>query len=411
MNSLTGNCIVAQSGGPTAVINSSVCGVVQEALKHRSITGVYAARNGIMGILNADIFDLKQEDPLQIERLKTTPSSALGSCRYKLKSPEADDGDFRKIFDNFDRYNIRYFFYIGGNDSQDTADKLNRYAKKLGYDIRIIGIPKTIDNDIVETDHCPGFGSAAKYVATSAMETARDMAAYTSKTIVILEVMGRDAGWLTASSALAARDMGMPDLIYLPEVPFSIEKFSDDVKKLHSQKGQVLVAVSEGIRDSGGKFIYEIDAWSGHDIFGHSQLGGVGSVLAAFVKENIEKRVRAIELSTLQRSAAHCLSSVDAAEAYMVGQKAVLYAVEGHSGYMVALHRESQNPYKSTTRLVELSKVANLKKPIPREWINSEGNYVTQEAVDYIAPLVKGSVQVPEVDGLPVYAKLKKVSL
>lgn len=409
MKTLTGNCVVAQSGGPTAVINSSVYSVFLEASKnHDCITNIYAAKNGILGIINTDMFDLGKEDPIQMELLKSTPSSALGSCRYKLKDIENDDTDIKKIFDAFEKYNIRYFFYIGGNDSQDTADILDKYSKKIGYDIRIIGIPKTIDNDLVETDHCPGFGSAAKHVATSILEIARDADTYNSNIVTIVEVMGRDAGWLTASSVLANRDLGAPDLIYVPEVPFSLEKYYEDVKQLVKNKGKVLIAVSEGIKDDTGKYILEA-APTMHDSFGHAQLGGVASFLGSFTKANIEKRVKSIEFNVMQRAAAHLLSATDVEEACMVGEKAVQYAVEGYSGYMVALHRECQNPYKSTAKLVELSKVADRKKSIPRAWINYEGNYVTNEFIDYIAPLVSERVQVPEVNGLPIYAKLKKV--
>lgn len=409
MKSLVGNCIVAQSGGPTAVINSSAYGVYREAVKNNKyIKNVFAAENGILGIINQNIFDLGKEDPEQIELLRSTPSSALGSCRYKLKDIENDNNDIEKIFDTFRKYDIKYFFYIGGNDSQDTSDVLHKYAEKIGYDIRIIGIPKTIDNDLVETDHCPGFGSAAKHVATSILEIARDANTYSSNIVTIVEIMGRDAGWLTASSVLANRDLGAPNLIYLPETPFSLEKYYEDVKQLVKEKGKVLVAVSEGIKDSTGKYILET-APTLHDSFGHAQLGGVASFLGSFTKANIEKRVKAIEFNVMQRAAAHLLSATDVNEACMVGEKAVQYAIEGHSGYMVALHRESQTPYKCTTKLVELSKVANKKKSIPREWINEEGNYVLNEFVEYMTPLVSQRVEVPEVNGLPIYAKLKKL--
>ncbi|ACM60917.1 6-phosphofructokinase [Caldicellulosiruptor bescii] len=404
-----GNCVVAQSGGPTAVINASLLGVIEEAMKQHPIRAIYGAKNGIIGLIDEELYDLRMEDPEELKLLKTTPSSALGSCRYQLKPFEHDEKDYIKIFNVFEAHNIRYFFYIGGNDSMDTADKLTRYAQKIGYDICIIGIPKTIDNDLVMTDHCPGFGSAAKYIATSVMEIARDAIVYPTNIVTIIEVMGRNAGWLAAASALASKDIGAPDLIYLPEVPFSIDKFLDDVRNIHKKTGKITIVVSEGIKDKEGKYIADMSHKFGIDAFGHVQLGGAAFVLENIIREEVEKRVKSIQFNVLQRSAAHIMSKTDVEEAYMVGRMAVRYAVEGACGYMVAIKRDSDNPYSSSTELVELNKVANAEKLVPLAWISHDGNYVKEDALNYIQPLIEGEVEVKYEKGLPRYAKLRKI--
>lgn len=398
---LYGNCIIAQSGGPTTAINSSACGAIFEALNQKAIERVFGARNGIEGILNEEIFDFAEEDLEELKYLKTTPSSALGSCRYRLKRD--DSSDFERIFKVFNKYNIRYFFYIGGNDSMDTVKKIHEYAQKINYEICVIGVPKTIDNDLVGTDHCPGFGSAAKYIATSILEMAHDAAVYKSNIVTIIEVMGRNAGWLAAASALTEAT----DLIYLPEVPFDFKRFEKDVRKVYEEKGKVMIVVSEGIKDNLGRYISSLESIGGHDNFGHAQLGGVGSVLEKYVKENIGKRVKKIEFSILQRCAMHYSSKTDIEEAYMVGQQAVLYGIQGKSGYMVGLKRISNDPYACETELVDIYEVANLEKKVPSHWINKEGNHVTKECIEYLAPLIMGEVSIPTEKGLPRYARLK----
>lgn len=406
--SLVGNCVVAQSGGPTSVINSSLCGVVQEALKHKEITGVYGARNGILGLINDNLVDLGKEDSAEIELLKNTPSSILGSCRYKLKAP-GEGEDYDKILTTFKKYNIRYFFYIGGNDSMDTADKLNKFINDSGHEINIIGIPKTIDNDLVETDHCPGFGSAAKYIATSLSEIYKDATVYPSDQITIVEIMGRNAGWLTAASAIPSLYGEGPDLIYLPEVPFHYDSFKEHVMSIQQKKGDVIICASEGIRDTNGIYVAQNETLQGHDSFGHTQLGGVAGALKSIVS-NMGKKIRTIEFSLLQRCAAHVASATDVEEAYNVGVKALQSAVEGKSGYMVTILREKQEPYTAGYGLAPLSNIANHEKKIPREWINEEGHGVKQEVLDYIIPLTRGNHEFKETEfGTPRTAKLKYI--
>lgn len=408
MEKLVGNCVVAQSGGPTAVINASLYGVIQAAIKTKEITGVYGSLYGILGIINDNLIDLMKENPFEIELLKTTPSSILGSCRYKLKSP-GEGEDYQKILNTFKKHNIRYFFYIGGNDSMDTADKLNKFINEAGHEIRIIGIPKTIDNDLEGTDHCPGFGSAAKYIATTLTEIYRDATVYSSNQITIVEIMGRNAGWLTASSAIANLVGEGPDLIYLPEVPFCPEKFHEDVAKVYNEKGNVIICVSEGIKDVNGKYIAQMESFKNHDAFGHAQLGGVGNVLKSLLLD-INKRIKVIELGILQRSAAHIASATDVNEAFKAGEKALEFASKGYSGYMVSLIRKSQDPYICDYGLTPLNFVANKEKTIPLEWINDEKNGVKQDVIDYIVPLIKGKTDFHENDyGIPRFSKFKKV--
>ncbi|MDF2614602.1 MAG: 6-phosphofructokinase [Clostridia bacterium] len=405
---LIGNCIVAQSGGPTSVINASACGVIMEAFKQECIQEVYGAQNGIEGLLNQELFDLRREDIRQIELLKHTPSSALGSCRYHLPSLAEDETTYKKIFEIFEAYNIKYFFYIGGNDSMDTVHKISGYAKQIGYSLCAIGVPKTVDNDLMHTDHCPGYGSAAKYIATTISEMAEDANVYKSNIITVVEVMGRNAGWLAAAGALAVKDNEkLADLIYLPETVFDFKKFHKDVETLYKEKGKVLVIVSEGIRNAEGGYIAEQQAQQ-HDIFGHTQLGGVGQALGNYIMHHITKRVKVVEYGILQRCAAHCASETDISEAYMLGREGVKEAVKGNTGCMIALHRVGNKPYTCTTLLVPLEKVANFEKKIPSEWINEDGNYVTEDCIEYMKPLIAGECYPPADEGLPVYTKLEK---
>ncbi|MGI6669008.1 MAG: 6-phosphofructokinase [Acetivibrionales bacterium] len=411
MSVLKGAAIFGQSGGPTAVINASASGVFQEALKQEAITAVYGAAHGIKGILDEKFYDIGKEDPYELELLKTTPSSALGSVRYKLKNAEEDDTDYKRILEVFRKYNIRYFFYNGGNDSMDTCNKVSKYLQQCDYECRVIGVPKTIDNDLWATDHCPGYGSAAKYIATSIMEVYLDAHVYNRGMITVLEIMGRNAGWLTAAAALAQHAGYGPDLIYLPEIPFDIDRFIEEVLDIYKKKNGVIIAVSEGIRDKNGKYIseYGSDLAKSKDAFGHAQLGGLASTLANILKEKSGAKVRGIEFSLLQRCASHIASLTDVNEAFMAGQMAVRNAVEGKSDYMVAFERAPGHEYKCNVKLVNLSDVANTEKKIPREWINESGNGVKKEFIDYALPLIQGTSAPPFENGLPRFARLKKV--
>jgi 6-phosphofructokinase 1 len=346
------------------------------------------------------------EDKYELELLKTTPSSALGSVRYKLADPDVDDTDFKRLLEVFKKYNIRYFFYNGGNDSMDTCNKVSKFMKQAGYECRCMGVPKTIDNDLFGTDHSPGYGSAAKYVATSTMEVFHDARVYDTGMVAILEVMGRNAGWLTAATALAAYKGQGPDLIYVPELPFDDEKFLSDVKRVYENNNKVIVAVSEGLRYADGTYVADSGV---RDSFGHAQLGGVAYKLADMAKNALGTKVRAIEFSLLQRCAAHWASKADVEEAFMAGQTAVLKAVEGLTDYCIGFEREAGEEYKCVPKLIKLSDIANTERKLPREWINEEGNFVTKEFVDYALPLIQGESSPPIENGLPRFAKLKKV--
>lgn len=397
------NLIAGQSGGPTAAINSSLYGVVSEALKHtEEIDHVYGMVNGIEGFLKGTVLDFQEALPgEQLLALTWTPGAYLGSCRYKL--PESlEDPVYPKLFQKFEEMNIGWFFYIGGNDSMDTVLKLSEYGKKIGSPVRIVGIPKTIDNDLCETDHTPGFGSAAKYIASSLLEIAHDTFIYAVKSVTIVEIMGRDAGWLTAASALARNGYNTaPHLIYLPEVPFDKEDFLLDVKRMLFERNNVIVAVSEGIRDASGNYISASE--SSVDTFGHSQLSGAGKTLEFLVKEKLGVKVRSVEVNVLQRCAAHLASKTDLDEAFTLGQKAVALSEEGVTASMVTMRRISDAPYEIAYEHAEIRHIANEAKSIPREWINDAGNDVTQPLIDYLSPLILGEVPVKYESGIPVY--------
>lgn len=399
---LRGNCVVAQSGGPTAVINNSLGGVIESALSHDAINEVYGARHGIQGILKEDFCDLRREDPASIQGLRFTPGAALGSCRYQLKRQE----DYEQLLDIFRRYDIRYFFYIGGNDSMDTAAKVNRLALEEGYDLRVIGIPKTVDNDLPLTDHCPGYGSAAKYLATSVLEIGIDIKSIvTSTKVAIVETMGRNTGWLAAATALARRRPGdAPHYIYLPEVPFDMAAFLTDVERAYRQYGTVVVVASEGLVDKNGNYVFN-DATT-VDVFGHQRLGGLGQFLLSKIETELNLKGRVIILATSQRSAMHLASRTDAEEAWDVGRVAVEAAVKGISGRMVAIKRLDCDTYKVTYELVDLDQVANKEKKLPRSWINDQGNDVTDLFINYARPLIQGEVNIPFFNGLPAYVNL-----
>ncbi len=408
---LIGACIIGQSGGPTSVINASVYGAVRTALDSEEITKVYGAEYGIKGVLNERLIDFGEEDSYELEFLINTPSSELGSVRYKLADPEVDDTDYKRILEVFKKYDVRYFFYIGGNDSMDTCNKISRYMASSGYECRVIGIPKTIDNDLYGTDHCPGFASAAKYIATSCMELYKDATVYESGAVAIIEIMGRHAGWLTAAAALASAKGCGPDLIFLPERDFSMDYFLKRVKEIYAEKKNVIVAVSEGIHDADGKFISEYGSDTAHDkdAFGHAQLGGLASYLAAVVKKEMGVKVRGIELSLLQRCAAHCASLTDLSEAASAGVHAVISAINGETGKMVAFRRADLEYYECEYILIDLADVANYENKVPQEWINKNGDGVLAPFIAYALPLIQGDYKIPTENGLPRFANLKKV--
>lgn len=406
MKNLKGRCVFAQSGGPTTVINASIAGGLLEALENESVTGVLCAHHGIKGVLDEDFFDISLEDKAELEALKHTPASAFGSVRYKLKNPAEDDTDYRRILEVFKKYDVRYFFYNGGNDSMDTCDKISKYMQKSGYDVNVIGIPKTIDNDLCGTDHCPGYGSAAKYIANSIMEINRDASIYPSPLVVVVEIMGRNAGWLTAASKLASVNGFGADLIYLPETPFSYEKFLSDVKTVVDAKKYCVVAVSEGIRFENGKYVGEDQ--SSTDVFGHSQLGGVCSILKAKAK-SLGLKCKAVELNILQRCAAHCASDTDIEESFNAGKQAVKKAVDGETDKMIAFRRKPGETYEIEYVAEPLSSAANAEKQIPAEWITADGTNLTDDFVAYALPLIAGEPNRRLKNGLPVYANLKNI--
>ncbi len=406
---LQGACIIGQSGGPTSVINASAYGVIRTALDNGSITKVYGAAHGIKGVLDDKLYDMGEEDAYELSLLMNTPSSELGSCRYKMADPDKDDTDYRRILEIFKKYDVRYFFYNGGNDSMDTCDKVSRFMEKSGYECRVIGVPKTIDNDLYNTDHCPGFGSAAKYIATACAEVYKDAHVYDTGMIVIIEIMGRHAGWLAASSALASLVGCGPDLIYLPERDFDMDDFIARASAIYREKGNCIVAVSEGIHYADGSFVSEAKT-SATDGFGHAQLGGLASLLSAVIKERTGAKVRGIELSLLQRCAAHIASKADVEEAFLAGKVAVESAVAGESGKMVAFKREcADGKYVCVPTLVPLTSVANFEKKVPLEWITEDGAGVKGEFIDYALPLIQGEPERPTENSLPRYARLKKV--
>lgn len=410
MGTLYGNAIFGQSGGPTAVINSSAAGVFIEALSHNDIIGkVYGAAHGIKGILAEEIFDIGQEDPYELELLKTTPSSALGSCRYKLKDASVDETDYIRLLEVFRKYDIRYFFYNGGNDSMDTCNKISKYMQKADWECRVMGVPKTIDNDLFGTDHCPGFASAAKYIATSTMEISLDARVYDFGMVTVIELMGRNAGWLTAATAVsAAKGLG-PDLIYLPEIPFDIDKMMKDVKKIYDKTKKCVIAVSEGVKSKDGRYIPELVGTVARDAFGHAQLGGTAAILSGYIGERLNCKVRGIEFSLLQRCAAHLASKTDVEESFFAGQTAVRSAIEGMTDYMVGFERPAVGPYRCIIKMIPLDEVANTERKIPSEWINDEGNGLLPPFLDYIMPLLAGESSPPMIDGVPRFAELKKV--
>lgn len=407
------NIIVGQSGGPTSVINSSLAGVYKTA-KERGFHKVYGMLHGVQGFLDEQYVDLSTQihSDMDIELLKRTPSAFLGSCRYKLPEIHENPEVYEKLFQIMEKLNIEVFIYIGGNDSMDTIKKLSDYAIMKGYNQKFLGVPKTIDNDLALTDHTPGFGSAAKYIATATKEVIRDAEGltYKNKSITVIEVMGRNAGWLTGATALAkTEECEGPDAIYLPEIVFDMDKFLKTIRDLLQKKNTIVIAVSEGIKVADGRYVCELSGGSDYvDAFGHKQLQGTAAYLASFLGAEIGCKTRSIEFSTLQRSASHLASRVDIDEAFMVGGAAVKAADEGDTGKMVVIDRVSDDPYQSAAGIYDVHRIANHEKLVPRSWLNREGNYVTEEFIGYIKPLIHGNYHPFMVNGLPQHLVLKK---
>ena len=410
MSTLKGNAIVGQSGGPTAAINATLAGVIYGAMHSECIDKVYGMKNGIDGLLADTVICLNSyfEDESNYETLKRTPAAALGSCRKKL--PTENDSKykqtFEKIIEEFKKYDIRYFFYIGGNDSMDTVAKLSKYTSECGYEVRVIGVPKTIDNDLLGTDHTPGFGSAAKYISVVMQEILRDTAVYTVKAVTVVEIMGRDAGWLTASSEVG-RLLGLPspDLVYLPERAFDMDEFFSDLKKVLSEKPNVVVAVSEGLQFKDGRFVGESTQGGAVDAFGHKYLAGTGKALELAIKEKLGIKVRSIELNLPQRCASHIASLCDIEESFGVGKAAVSAAEQGVSREMMVILRNDDKgePYSSVYGHMDIDLIANRTKFVPKHFINERGNHVTDECLRYILPLIEGECYPEYKNGLPVF--------
>lgn len=408
MAKLKGNLLYGQSGGPTSVINASAYGVIQEAREqHDYIDEVIVMKHGIKGALNEDFIFIKEQSEEEIELLKHTPGSAFGSVRYKLPDFREDDTNYLRLLYIFKKYNIRYFLYNGGNDSMDTCSKIADYFKHIDYECYIIGVPKTIDNDLPFTDHTPGYGSAAKFVANTMMEISYDMLAYPNGKVTIVEIMGRHAGWLTAASAIASESGFGPDLIYLPEVPFSIERFKKEVIEIYEKKKQCLVAVSEGIQNEEGIFISSSSGLK--DAFGHFQLGGVASKLATTVSADLGIPSRSVEFGSTQRAASHIQSLTDVNEAINAGRHAVKSAVSKKSNLMVTMHRKKSDQYEIEYRLHELAACANTEKKIPKSMINAKGNGVTKEFIDYVLPLIQGENTPKYKNGIQQFSKLRNL--
>ena len=410
MSILRGNAVVGQSGGPTAAINATLAGVIEGALLAKAdgiIETLYGMRNGIEGFLNESLINLTEifEDESKLKTLKTTPAAALGSCRRKLKDHETDAETYAKLLEIFKKYNIRYFFYIGGNDSMDTVLKLSRYAANHDYEMRVVGVPKTIDNDLVATDHTPGFASAAKFVATTVKEVLRDVSVYKMKAVTIIEIMGRDAGWLTASAALTKVSGGIaPDLVYLPERAFDPDEFISSINSIFEDHPAVLVAVSEGIRLADGKYVGE--GKGATDAFGHKSLSGAGKVLEELVKEKIGCKARSMELSLTQRCAAHILSKTDIDESVAVGRGAVKAATDGKTAVMMTINRNEGEEYSSYIGTADIATIANAVRGVPVEYINDAGNGITEAGINYLKPLIMGEVDVEYENGLPKHIVL-----
>jgi ATP-dependent phosphofructokinase / diphosphate-dependent phosphofructokinase len=413
MAELVGNLLVAQSGGPTAVINASLAGVIQEAGRQECIEGIYGGLNGILGILNEELIDIGKEKARIIEGLKSTPGAALGTCRYKIdfkKKPGPAARDMGRLFEVFQAHNVRYFLYIGGNDSQDTAHKIHEQAVQRGYEMRVNGVPKTIDNDLPHTDHCPGYGSVIKYNCATVMEVAFDVGSMATDdgACCLIEVMGRAAGWIAAGTVLAKRKADdAPHIILLPEIPFDEEQFLRRVKEIAARLKYCVVVVGEGLKNKAGE---EVAADKSRlDAFGHPILSGAADHLADLVQVKLKLKSRSVKLGYAQRAAAHYASATDAAEAAACGEAAVRAAVEGRSGFMVKLVRLQNNPYQWTTGLQSLGDIANVEHLVPRDWLTEDGFLPNEKFMEYARPLIASEVKVPVEGGLPQFAELEKV--
>lgn len=401
---LTGNAVIGQSGGPTAAINASLAGVLRGLFEADCIGEIYGMRNGVEGLLDRRLINLRDairgEDDLVL--LSHTPAAALGSCRKKLPEPGGDESEYRKLFSILEQYNIRYFFYIGGNDSMDTVAKVSAYAAKTGYELRVMGVPKTIDNDVVGTDHTPGYGSAAKFIAASMQEILRDCAVYTVPAVTIVEIMGRDAGWLTAAAALPRLHTDIaPDYVYLPERVFDMDMFYEDIEAALARHPNVVIGVSEGVRFADGRYVGEGAQSGERDVFGHRYLSGTGKVLEQAVKAKFGCKTRTVELNILQRCASHITSETDLVEAGMIGRAAAEYAVAGETGKMMCFVRVSDEPYEVKASANDISTIANCIRTVPDEFINERGNDVTDACLRYIEPLIQGEPRLEYVDGIP----------
>jgi len=413
MAELRGNLLVAQSGGPTAVINASVAGVIQQAGRHEVFEELYGGLNGIYGILNEDLIDLQEETNRAIEGLKYTPAAALGTCRYKIdfkRKPEKAAEDMNRLFEVFQAHNIRYFFYAGGNDSQDTAAKIHEEAIKRAWEMRVIGIPKTIDNDLPHTDHCPGYGSVIKYAGATVMEIALDVASMATDdgACCVVEVMGRSAGWIAAGTVLAKRNPDdAPHIILLPEIPFEEEPFLQRVKETVERLKFAVVVVGEGLKNKAGE---EIAADKSHlDAFGHPILSGAAEHLSNLVQDKLKLKARNVKLGYAQRAANHFASGTDSLEAAACGEEAVKAAIDGQSGFMVKIVRVQNHPYKWNLGLQPLADIANVEHFLPRDWISEDGFLPNEKFVEYARPLIEGEVKIPLDGGLPKYVTLEKV--
>lgn len=407
MTQQKGNCIIGQSGGPTAAINASLSGVLQGILENKLYDKVYGMVNGIEGLLQGKYIDLSERfnSSTFLEMLAHTPSMYLGSCRFKLPTCEHSEVVYIDLFNFFEAHNIKTFFYIGGNDSMDTVLKLSDYAKANGKDVNIVGIPKTIDNDLPLTDHTPGFGSAAKFVATSLLEIAHDTYIYNVPSVTIIEIMGRNAGWLTAAAALARTSYSpAPDLIYLPEAVFDIDNFIEDIKEVRKSRKNIIVAVSEGIKNKKGEYIAASSV--AVDAFGHKQLCGAGKTLEHIVKDHLGCKVRSIELNVLQRAASHIASKTDIEESIEIGKAAALAGSKGETAKMLCYQRLSNAPYEIGIITHDIVDIANKEKTVPRTWINERGNDLTEEAITYLRPLIQGEISLGYHNGLPVYCDI-----
>ena len=407
---MRGSCIVLQSGGPTAVINASLYGVIKEVKKSKNITNFYGSLNGIFGVINKNLIDLNNQNDEELELLKATPGAILGSARLCLPEDLSDE-IYQQILETLIKLDVRYMFLIGGNDSMDTANKLSKFLKKVNYECNVLGVPKTVDNDLSMTDHSPGYGSAIKFVGNVFAEMKEDISCYKEGKVTIIEVMGRDAGWITAGSKLASLNGKGPDLIYLPELAFDYDVFLKEVSEIYKKQRHAVVAISEGIKDTNGNYVLnKLVKDNSDDLFGHTQLGGAAAVLATMVKQQLKLLVRNVELNLPQRCASHIVSQTDVKEAIKCGQSAVKFALKGETGKMVSMQRVSENPYKIGYTCIDLDEIANKVKEFPLSWIIN-GNDISNEFINYALPLIKGELKANYHNGIVRFANLNKTKI